>query len=140
MFRGNCPTRLDDKGRLKMPADFKHEIDSRYDGQFYITSMDGAVINCIPSRSGKRSRDRARSQPTSNRAVQKFLDITSYYGQFGNDGRPGPVDDCRVASQQFGLKGECGLGGRQVEAHGDPLRWRNSASTVEAEPAYDGRS
>ena len=27
MFRGNCPTRLDEKGRLKMPADFKHEID-----------------------------------------------------------------------------------------------------------------
>ena len=29
MFRGNCPTRLDDKGRLKMPADFKHEIDRK---------------------------------------------------------------------------------------------------------------
>ena len=43
MFRGNCPTRLDEKGRLKVPADFKHEIDRTYDGRFYITSFDGKI-------------------------------------------------------------------------------------------------
>ena len=30
MFRGNHPTRVDEKGRLKVPADFKRELDERY--------------------------------------------------------------------------------------------------------------
>ena len=41
MFRGNHPTRVDEKGRLKIPADFKRRVDERYGTQFYITSMDG---------------------------------------------------------------------------------------------------
>ena len=30
MFRGNHPTRVDDKGRLKVPAEFKHQIEEKY--------------------------------------------------------------------------------------------------------------
>jgi DNA-binding transcriptional regulator/RsmH inhibitor MraZ len=39
MFRGNHPTRVDEKGRLKVPAEFKRVLDEKYSsGQFYITS------------------------------------------------------------------------------------------------------
>ncbi|HEV8524172.1 MAG TPA: division/cell wall cluster transcriptional repressor MraZ, partial [Terriglobales bacterium] len=42
MFRGNHPTRVDEKGRLKVPAEFKRVIDEKYAGnEFYITSLDG---------------------------------------------------------------------------------------------------
>ena len=81
MFRGNCPTRLDEKGRLKMPADFKHEIDRNYDGQFYITSRDGKVIQLYPLKEWEELERKADAAPTSNRAVQKFLNTTSLYGQ-----------------------------------------------------------
>ena len=30
MFRGNHPTRVDEKGRLKVPAEFKRVIDEKY--------------------------------------------------------------------------------------------------------------
>ncbi|PYX46476.1 MAG: division/cell wall cluster transcriptional repressor MraZ, partial [Acidobacteria bacterium] len=43
MFRGNHPTRVDEKGRLKVPAEFKRVIDEKYGTQFYITSLDGKV-------------------------------------------------------------------------------------------------
>lgn len=81
MFRGNCPTRLDDKGRLKIPADFKHEIDRNYGTLFYITSRDKKVIELYPLKEWQEIEERVAKLPGSNLAVQKFLNITSYFGQ-----------------------------------------------------------
>jgi MraZ protein len=48
MFRGNHPTRVDEKGRLKLPAEFKRLVDERYGTQFYITSKDGRRAEIYP--------------------------------------------------------------------------------------------
>jgi MraZ protein len=48
MFRGNHPTRVDEKGRLKVPAEFKRVIDEKYAQKFYITSLDGVVAQVYP--------------------------------------------------------------------------------------------
>ena len=48
MFRGTHITRLDEKGRLKVPADFKRQIDENYGVQFYITSWDGRSAKVYP--------------------------------------------------------------------------------------------
>ena len=48
MFRGNHPTRVDEKGRLKLPAEFKRRVDELYGPQFYITSMDGKRAQVYP--------------------------------------------------------------------------------------------
>ena len=48
MFRGTHLTRLDEKGRLKVPAEFKREIDENYGAQFYITSWDGKSAKVYP--------------------------------------------------------------------------------------------
>jgi MraZ protein len=81
MFRGNCPTRLDEKGRLKMPADFKREIDEKYGAQFYITSTDGKIAQIYPLEAWERKEQKIATQPSMNPALRKFLDTTSYYGQ-----------------------------------------------------------
>jgi MraZ protein len=106
MFRGTCPTRLDDKGRLKMPADFKHEIERNYDDQFYITSRDGKVIQLYPLKEWEAIEAKADGAPTSNPAVQRFLNTTSLYGQvvaLDNQGRLTIADRLR---DKFRLKGE----------------------------------
>jgi MraZ protein len=41
MFRGNHPAKVDEKGRLKLPAAFKQLLDAQHVTQFYITSTDG---------------------------------------------------------------------------------------------------
>ena len=56
MFRGNHPARVDEKGRLKLPAEFKRRVDEAYGPQFYVI-------------------------PNMNPAKKKFLDVTNYYGQ-----------------------------------------------------------
>ena len=75
MFRGNCPTRLDEKGRLKIPADFKHEIDRAYDSQFYLTSRDKKVIELYPLKEWEQIEDRLAKLPTSNLAVLNRMEI-----------------------------------------------------------------
>ncbi len=54
MFRGNHPTRVDEKGRLKVPAEFKRVIDEKYGTQFYITSLDGKVAQVYPFEEWER--------------------------------------------------------------------------------------
>ena len=54
MFRGNHPTRVDEKGRLKVPAEFKRVIDEKYGQQFYITSLDGKVAQVYPFEEWER--------------------------------------------------------------------------------------
>jgi MraZ protein len=112
MFRGNCPTRLDEKGRLKMPADFKHEIDGSYDGTFYITSLDGVVIQLYPLKEWEAVEERVASQPISNKKVQKFLDITSYYGQVVAMDSQGRLTIAEWLRNKFGLKGEVAVIGK----------------------------
>jgi len=58
MFRGNHPAKVDEKGRLKVPAAFKQLLDAASVTQFYITSVDGksAEIWPLPEwESGKRN-------------------------------------------------------------------------------------
>lgn len=84
MFRGNYPTRMDEKGRLKVPADFKREIEERYasgNGKFYVTSRDGKVAEVYPMEEWEKIEAKLDQLPTTNPAVRKFLDNTNYYGQ-----------------------------------------------------------
>ena len=80
MFRGNHPTRVDEKGRLKIPADFKRRVDELYGPQFFITSKDGKRAELYPMKEWERIEDALAKAPSSA-AKKKFLDVTNYYGQ-----------------------------------------------------------
>jgi MraZ protein len=81
MFRGNHPTRVDEKGRLKLPADFKRVVDERYGAQFFITSKDGKRAEIFPLQEWQKIEDKLALVPNSNPAKKKFLDRVNYYGQ-----------------------------------------------------------
>jgi MraZ protein len=81
MFRGNHPTRVDEKGRLKIPAEFKRVIDEKYGVQFYITSLDGKVAQVYPFEEWERIEQKLAGLSSFNPTKKKFLDRTNYYGQ-----------------------------------------------------------
>ena len=81
MFRGNHPTRVDDKGRLKFPAEFKRVLDEKYGQQFYITSLDGKSAQVYPFEEWERIEQKLASLSTFNPTKKKFLDRVNYYGQ-----------------------------------------------------------
>ena len=38
MFRGSYPAKIDEKGRLKLPSDFRVKVEEAYGGKFFITA------------------------------------------------------------------------------------------------------
>jgi MraZ protein len=90
MFRGNHPAKVDEKGRLKLPAAFKQILDAQNATQFYITSMDGKSAEVWPLSEWEKREKALAEFSTMDDAVQKYLNLTSYYGQqveMDNQGR-----------------------------------------------------
>ncbi len=90
MFRGNIPAKIDEKGRLKMPVAFKQLLDAANDTQFYITSIDGKKAEIWPLREWEKREMKLLRSSTMNDAVEKYLGLTSYFGQqveMDNQGR-----------------------------------------------------
>ena len=81
MFRGNHPTRVDEKGRLKVPAEFKRVIDEKYGAQFYITSLDGKIAEIYPFEEWERIEQKLAGLSTFNPTKKKFLNRVNYWGQ-----------------------------------------------------------
>jgi len=81
MFRGNHPTRVDEKGRLKVPAEHKKVIDEKYSTQFYITSLDGKVAQIYPFEEWEQIEQKLAGLSTFNPTKKKFLSRVNYWGQ-----------------------------------------------------------
>ena len=81
MFRGNHPAKVDEKGRLKLPAAFKQLLDVQNVTQFYITSTDGKSAEIWPLPVWEKREAQLAEDSNMNDAVQKYLNLTSYYGQ-----------------------------------------------------------
>ncbi len=81
MFRGNHPTRVDEKGRLKLPAEFKREIEERYGTKFYITSENGKTVKVYPMEEWEKIEQKLMNMPNSNPSKKRLLTATSFYGQ-----------------------------------------------------------
>src|SRR5690242_13923330 len=79
-LRGNCPAKVDEKGRLKIPAVFLDAL-KEYGGQFYITSPTGESARIYPMKVWSQIEDKLANVSSQNRAKSKFLMRTSYYGQ-----------------------------------------------------------
>ncbi len=65
MFRGNAPTRVDEK----------------YAAKFYITSLDGRVAQMYPFEEWERIEQKLAALSNFNPTKKKFLTRTNYWGQ-----------------------------------------------------------
>ncbi|HEX4031882.1 MAG TPA: division/cell wall cluster transcriptional repressor MraZ [Terracidiphilus sp.] len=81
MFRGNHPAKVDEKGRLKLPAAFKQLLEAQHVTQFYITSTDGTKADIWPLPVWEKLEAKLAEFSTMNDAVEKYLSLTGYYGQ-----------------------------------------------------------
>ena len=79
-LRGNYPAKVDEKGRLKIPALFLEAL-KEYGYQFYITSPTGESARIYPMKVWTQIEEKLAGVSSQNRAKRKFLMRTSYYGQ-----------------------------------------------------------
>jgi MraZ protein len=106
MFRGNHPTRVDEKGRLKVPAEFKRTIDEKYGQQFYITSRDGSIAEIYPFEEWKKIEEKLATVSNFNPAKKKFLDRVNYYGQMVEMDSQGRVLIPQILRESAEVKGD----------------------------------
>src|ERR1700759_5870584 len=89
-LRGNCPAKVDEKGRLKIPAVFLEGL-KEFGKQFYITSITGEDARIYPLSVWSEIEDRLAAMPSQHEGKRKFLLRTSYYGQQVEVDGPGRV-------------------------------------------------
>ncbi len=81
MLRGNYTTRIDPKGRLKVPTVFRRHIENQHGTEFYVTSLTGDNVLLYPLPEWESIEQRLSLLPSMEPARRKFLDRTNYYGQ-----------------------------------------------------------
>jgi MraZ protein len=81
VFRGNNPAKVDDKGRLKIPSAFKALLDQANVTELYITSTDGRKAEIWPLPEWEKREKLLAEHSNLDDAVEKYLNLTSYYGQ-----------------------------------------------------------
>ena len=111
MFRGNHPTRVDEKGRLKVPADFKRVIDEKYGAQFYITSLDGKSAQVYPFEEWERIEQKLAGLSSFSPTKKKFLTHTDYWGQVVEMDTQGRLLLPQLLRESAQLKGEVAVMG-----------------------------
>jgi len=104
-LRGNCPAKVDEKGRLKIPAVFLDAL-KEYGNQFYITSPTGESARIYPMKVWSEIEDKLAKVSSQNRAKRKFLMRTSYYGQTVELDGQGRVLVPAVLRESAQMKGE----------------------------------
>jgi len=80
MLRGNIPAKVDEKGRLKIPAAFLEELKG-FGDQFYVTSETGDTARIYPMKVWEEIEAKLSRLSSHNRTKEKFLTWTNYYGQ-----------------------------------------------------------
>lgn len=81
MFRGSAPTKIDDKGRLKVPTEFRRILDESYGSEVFITSLHGDSAILFPLPVWEEIERRLMEVPSSSRSKQRYLERVNYFGQ-----------------------------------------------------------
>jgi len=105
-FRGSHTTTVDEKGRLKIPAEFKATIDEEFGPDFFVTSRDGQRVLVYPFSEWLKIEEKLEKLGSTNKAKQKFLDRTMRWGGTARIDPQGRVLIPARLRELAGMKGE----------------------------------
>ena len=114
MFRGNNPTRIDEKGRLKLPAEFKRQIDESYGTQFFITSRDGRRAEIYPMQEWEKFEAKLAAIPSFNPAKKKLMERINYYGHTTEMDTQGRLLVPQLVREELNVTGDVNVFGMQT--------------------------
>ncbi len=90
-LRGSASARIDNKGRLKMPASFRGSLQSQNGPEVFVTSLTGECVRIYPLSTWVDIEHRLSKMPANHPSRLKFLDRVNYYGQSGELDQQGRV-------------------------------------------------
>lgn len=81
MFRGSAPAKIDDKGRLKIPTDFRRLLEDRWGPDLFVTSVQGESALLYPLPVWEEIEQRLSSMASTDVTRVRYLERVNYYGQ-----------------------------------------------------------
>jgi MraZ protein len=112
MFRGSAPATIDEKGRLKVPAEFRRTLEERYGVDLFVTSVDGEAASLYPLSVWEAIESRLMAMPATHPVRQRFLERVSYFGQQGQLDAQGRLVMPTILRGSAEMNGEVVVSGR----------------------------
>jgi MraZ protein len=81
VFRGHEVTRIDDKGRLKVPNVFRSSLESKYGREVFLTSLSGEYVRIYPIPVWSEIEQKLGKMPSTHPSRLRFLDRVNFFGQ-----------------------------------------------------------
>jgi MraZ protein len=107
MFRGSSPAKIDDKGRLKIPTDFRRVLEERHGSpDLYVTSVVGDSALIYPLPVWEEVETRLAQMPTTNPVKTRYLERLSYFGQQAQLDVQGRILIPQLLRESAGMSGD----------------------------------
>jgi MraZ protein len=106
MFRGSAPAKIDDKGRLKVPTDFRRYVEERYGPELFVTSVLGDSALLYPLPVWEELESRLLAMPSTDRTRTRFLERVSYFGQQTRLDVQGRILVPQILRESAGMNGD----------------------------------
>ena len=82
-LRGSSATRIDEKGRLKVPTMFRGVIQDQHGPDVFVTSVTGESVRIYPMPVWLAIEQKLSQMAANHPSRLKFLDRVNFYGQAG---------------------------------------------------------
>jgi MraZ protein len=81
VLRGNSPAKIDDRGRLKIPTEFRKFIEDEHGRELFVTSLHGGSVRIYPMPVWGEIEQKLAQIPSAHPSRLKFLDRVNFFGQ-----------------------------------------------------------
>ena len=113
MLRGSSLTKLDEKGRLKLPAAFRAVLEPKFGTDFYVTSLRGDSVRIYPMDVWLRVEERMARASSLNPSVMRFKNAVNYFGQSSPMDAQGRILVHPLLRERADVRGEVVVLGQQ---------------------------
>ncbi len=113
MLRGNALAKVDEKGRIKLPAMFRSIIEPRFGRGFFVTSFLGDSARLYPMEIYVAFEERLSQSSQVEPLVNRLRDAVNYYGQSTEMDAQGRILIHPLLREKAGLVGEVAVLGQQ---------------------------
>ena len=111
-LRGSSATRIDEKGRLKVPTVFRGVIQDQHGPDVFVTSVTGESVRIYPMPVWLEIERKLSQMPSTHPSRVKFLDRVNYYGQEGELDGQGRVVIPQLLRDSAAIVGDVRVFGR----------------------------
>jgi MraZ protein len=113
MLRGNSIAKVDEKGRLKLPSQFRAAIEPKYGAEFFVTSLRGESVRIYPMEIWSRVEEKLSRVSSLEPAVMRFRNSVNFYGQCALLDNQGRLLIHPLLREKAGIHGEVAVLGQQ---------------------------